>query len=133
MENWSLYPPILGRWSEDVSKTQKSEFPQQIFSFFYSIPKGALRLPLRSPAFRPYVLLRRSEGVVAERRIFFLGALPGRSGRLPPFLRTTGGDIQRIRTTKRCWMRNMWKILRISVSIISMRHCLIDYAGWHVH
>ena len=30
----------------------------------------------------------RSEGVVAERRIFFLGALPGRSGRLPPFLRT---------------------------------------------
>ena len=29
----------------------------------------------------------RSEGVVAERRIFFLGALPGRSGRLPPFLR----------------------------------------------
>ena len=30
----------------------------------------------------------RSEGVVAERRIFFLGALPGWSGRLPPFLRT---------------------------------------------
>ena len=29
----------------------------------------------------------RSEGVVAERYIFFLGALPGRSGRLPPFLR----------------------------------------------
>ena len=26
--------------------------------------------------------------MVAERRIFFLGALPGRSGRLPPFLRT---------------------------------------------
>ena len=25
--------------------------------------------------------------MVAERRIFFLGVLPGRSGRLPPFLR----------------------------------------------
>ena len=27
--------------------------------------------------------------MVAERRIFFLGALPGRPGRLPPFLRTS--------------------------------------------
>ena len=42
---------------------------------------------MRPQAVKIYIYIYRSEGVVAERRIFFLRALQGWSGRKPVFLR----------------------------------------------